>query len=176
MTSKEVSVKTAVTATVLLTVLALTGCGNSAVSTRSEPAAQAVPLSRAAYSAELQQVGSSLVAALNSLGKTSADFARIERNVPRGQAALRRAAARLAGTIPPTDARTDNANLVSGLRFFAVRLNRMRAAAARHDRGAVVAADEGIDRSRAVRAMMAAAADLQHAGYSLGELAPSNKP
>jgi len=124
---------------------------------------------------ELQQVGLSLVTALNSLGQKSSDFKRIERNVPRGQAALRHAAGRLAATTPPADARTDNARLVSGLRFFAVRLSRTRAAAARHDLQAVVAADRDLDRSLAVRATMATVADLQHKGYKLGHLAPSGK-
>ena len=79
----------------------------------------ATTLSKAAYSAELQQVGTSLVAALNTLGQKSTDFARIERNVPHGQAALRQAARRLAATTAPADARTDNRKLVSGLRSFA---------------------------------------------------------
>jgi hypothetical protein len=117
-----------------------------------------------------------LVTALNTLGQKSSDFTRIERNVPRGQVALRRAAARLGATKPPADARADNARLVNGLRFFAVRLSKLKAAAARHDLKAVVDADRAVDDSRAVRVMMAAAADLQRKGYQLGQLAPSGKP
>jgi hypothetical protein len=116
-----------------------------------------------------------LVTALNSLGQKSGDFARIEHNVPCGQAALRHTAGRLAATTAPADARTDNARLVSGLRFFAVQLSRVRAAAERHNLKAVIAADRDLDRSPAVRAMMAAAADLQRKGYKLGQLAPSSK-
>jgi hypothetical protein len=177
MTTTEAPAKTTVAATALLAVLALTGCGTSTASNQADHVTTAATaLSKAAYSAELRQVGTSLVTALNSLGQKSEDFTRIERNVPRGQAALRHAAARLAATTPPTDARTDNTKLVAGLRFFAVQLTKMRTAAARHDLKAVVAADSGLDRSPAVRAMMAAAAELQHKGYKLGQLAPSNKP
>jgi hypothetical protein len=61
------------------------------------------------------------------------------------------------------------------VRFFAIRLSRMRAGAARHDVKALVAADRDLDRSPAVRAMMAANADLQRMGYKLGQLAPSGK-
>jgi hypothetical protein len=39
----------------------------------------------------------------------------------------------------------------------------------------VVASDRSLDRSPAVKAMMAAAADLQNKGYKLGQLAPSGK-
>ncbi len=169
---------TAIATTVLLAVFTLTGCVNS--NSNSNGAASvtttATPLSRAAYSAELQQVGTSLVTALNTLGQKSSDFTRIERNVPRGQAALKRAAARLAATTPPADARADNRRLVSGLRFFAVQLTRLKDAAARRNLTAVIAADRSVDRSPAVTAMMAATADLQRKGYKVGQLAPSSKP
>src|SRR5690348_758850 len=173
MKTQVTPIKTAVAVTALLAVLALTGCGTSTASNQTANATTAsMPVSKAVYSAELQQVGTSLVTALNSLGQKSVDFTRIERNVPRGKAALRDAAARLAATAPPADARSDNKRLVSGLRFFAVQLTKMRTAAARHDLKAVVAADHDLDSSPAVRAMMAAAADLQHKGYKLGRLAP----
>ena len=162
----------------LLAALTLTGCGSSNASSNraTSETTPATTMSKAAYSAELRQVGTSLVAALNTLGQTSTDFARIERNIPHGQSALRQAARRLAATTAPADARTDNTKLVSGLRFFALRLSKMRAAAARHNLRAVTAADHDLDRSPEVSAMMAAAADLQHKGYKLGQLAPSNKP
>jgi hypothetical protein len=52
----------------------------------------------------------------------------------------------------------------------------MRAAAARRNLKAVLAADRDLDRSGAVRAMMAAVADLQRKGYRLGQLASNSKP
>jgi len=73
------------------------------------------------------------------------------------------------------DARADNAKLVSGMRAFAAQLTRMQDAASRHDLEAVVAADRAADRSPAVKAMMAAVADLRRKGYKLGRLAPSGK-
>jgi hypothetical protein len=159
--------KIALTVTTVLFVSALAACGSS----ETPPP----PLSRAAYSAELQQVGTSLVTALNSLGQRAGDYQRIETHVAVGQAALRRAAARLAASTPPMDARADNAKLVSGMRAFAAQLTSMQDAASRHDLEAVVAADRAADRSPAVKAMMAAVADLRRKGYKLGRLAPSGK-
>ena len=170
--------KTAIATTVFLTVLTLTGCARSNANsneTRSVPTT-ATSVSKTAYSAELQQVGTSLVTALNTLGQKSSDFKRIERNVPGGQAALERAAARLAATTPPPDARNDNTKLVYGLRFFAVQLTRLKDAATRHNLKAVIAADHAVDDSPAVRAMIAATTHLQHNGYKLGQLAASGKP
>lgn len=57
-----------------------------------------------------------------------------------------------------------------------MRLSKMRAAAARRNLKAVLAADRDLDRSGAVRAMMAAVADLQRKGYRLGQLASNSKP
>jgi hypothetical protein len=168
--------KTAIASTILLTVLTLTGCGSSNVSNGAESKPTTVtPLSKAAYSAELEQVGTRLVTALNTFGKKFSSFKRIETSVGRGQAALKQAAARLAATTPPADARADNATLVSGLRSFALKLTNLRDAATRRNLKAVMAADRAIDHSPAVRAMMAAVADLQHKGYKLGQLAPSGK-
>ena len=164
------------TTTVLAVVLALAGCGGSnsnsdaAMSTTTTTA-----LSKTAYSAELEQVGTSLVAALNSLGQRSSDFKRIETHVGTGETALRRAAARIAAITPPADAHADNTKLVSGMRIFATALAGLKKAAAQRDLKAVIAADRALDRSPAVRAMMAAAADLQRKGYKLGQLAPSGK-
>jgi hypothetical protein len=45
----------------------------------------------------------------------------------------------------------------------------------RHNLKAVLASDRRLDCSAAVKTMMAAAADLQHKGYKLGQLAPSSK-
>ena len=136
--------KTASIATTLLTVLALAACGGSK-STDGSTASAAQPLSKAAYSTELQQVGTSLVTALNTFGKKFSSFKRIEASVGRGQAALKQAAARLAATTPPADARADNANLVSGLRSFAAQLANLKTAATRHNRAAVTAADRNLD-------------------------------
>jgi hypothetical protein len=61
------------------------------------------------------------------------------------------------------------------MRSFAAQLATLRSAAARHNLKAVTAADRRLDRSAAVKAMMAAAADLQHKGYKLGQLAPNSK-
>jgi len=170
--------KIALVAAALLAVLTVAGCGGSKSSSHStnEAGAAAQPLSKAAYSAELQQVGRSLVAALNTLGQKPTEFKRIATNVERGQASLRQAATRLAATAPPVDARSDNAKLVYGMRYFAAQLPQLKAAAARHDLAGVIAFDRRIDRSRAIRTMMAVAADLQHKGYRLGQLAPSGKP
>ena len=100
------------TTRVLAVVLALAGCGGSSS-----------PLSKTAYSAKLQQVGTSLVAALNSLGRRSSEFKRIETHVGTGQAALRRAAARLAAVTPTRrrprrqhEARLRDARLRNGAR------------------------------------------------------------
>jgi hypothetical protein len=168
--------QTALTAATLFAILALAACGGSNSSqpgTGSTNAAQ--PLSKAAYNVELQQVGTSLVSALNTFGKKFSSFKRIETSVGRGQAALNQAAARLAATTPPANARSDNAKLVSGMRSFAAQLATLKTAASSHDLKAVTAADRSLDRSAAIRAMMAAAADLQRKGYKLGQLAPSGK-
>jgi hypothetical protein len=158
-------------ASALAAVLTLAGCGGS----HAARSTTATPLSRAAYSRELQQVGRSLVAALNSLGQRSSDFKRIETHVGTGQEGLRRAASRLAAISPPADARADNMKLVSGMRAFATALTGMKRAAASRNLKTVVAADRAVDRSPAVRAMMSAATDLQRKGYRLGQLAPSSK-
>ncbi len=170
--------KTAIATTVFLTVFTLTGCAGSKSDSNGARSVMttSTPLSKTAYSAELQQVGTSLVTALNTLGKKSSDFKKIERNVPRGQTALERAAARLAATTPPADARADTTRLISGLRYFAVQLTKLKEAAARRNLTAVIAADRSVDRSPVIRTMMAATADLQRKGYKLGQLAPSNKP
>jgi ABC-type glycerol-3-phosphate transport system substrate-binding protein len=165
-------------AALLLGVLALAACGSSTSTSHSADRSRttaAQPPSKAAYSAELQQVGTRLVTALNSFGKKFSGFKRVETSVGRGQAALNGAAARLAATTPPADARADNAKLASGLRDFAAQLTKLRTAAAHHNLQSVVAADRSLDRSPAVKAMMAAAADLQRKGYKLGQLAPSGK-
>jgi hypothetical protein len=162
----------------LLAVLALAGCGgsnSSSPSTNGSKAAAAQPLSKAAYSTELQQVGKSLVSALNTLGQKPSEFKRIENNVARGQISLRQAAARLAATTPPVDARSDNAKLIDMMRYLAAQLPKLKIAAAHHNVKAVIAFDRTLDRSPAMKAMMAAAADLQHKGYKLGQLAPSGK-
>jgi hypothetical protein len=171
--------KIALVAAALLAVPALAGCGGSKPSSdgaNGSKAAAAQPLSKAAYSAELQQVGKSLVAALNALGQQPTEFKRIATSVGLGQASLRQAAARLAATVPPADARSDNATLVHGMHYFATQLPRLKTAAENHDLEGVIAFDRRIDRSRAIRAMMAVTSDLQHKGYTLGELAPSGKP
>lgn len=161
----------------LLAVLALVGCGNSSASTHStSPSLTArAPLSKAAYSKELQQVGNTLTTALNTLGGNPGDFKRIETNVARGQAALRKGAAHLATTTPPDDARSDNAKLIDGLRYFAAQLPKLKLAAARHNAKAVTAFDQTLVRSPAIRATMAAVSDLQRKGYELGRLAPNGK-
>src|SRR2546429_9063869 len=100
------------TAATLLAVLALAACGGSKSSSQAGDGSTttvAQPLSKAAYSVELQQVGTSLVSALNTFGKKFSNFRRIETSVDRGQAALTQAAARLAAITPPADARADNA-------------------------------------------------------------------
>ena len=166
------------TAATLLAVLALAACGGTKPSSQAGDGSTttvAQPLSKADYSVELQQVGTSLVSALNTFGKKFTNFKTVERAVPRGQAALKHAAARLAAITPPADARADNAKLVSGMRSFAAQLAKLKSAAARHNLKAVLASDRRLDRSPLVRAMMAAAADLQRKGYKLGQLAPSSK-
>jgi ABC-type glycerol-3-phosphate transport system substrate-binding protein len=170
--------KIAFTATTLLAVLALAACGGSKSSSQAGDGSKTTkgqPLSKTAYSAELQQVGTSLVAALNTFGKKFSNFKRIETSVGRGQAALEHAAARLAATTPPADARADDTKLLSGMRYFATQLTKLKTAATHHNLQAVTAADGSLDRSPAVEAMMAAAADLQRKGYKLGQLAPSGK-
>jgi hypothetical protein len=170
--------KIALIVAALLAVPALAGCGGSKSTshpTNGSTAAAAQPLSKAAYSTELQQVGKSLVAALNTLGQKPSEFKRIETNVGHGQASLRQAAARLAASTPPVDARSDNAKLVYGLRYFAAQLAKLKIAAARHSVKAVIASDRNLDRSPAVKAMMAAVSDLQRKGYKLGQLAPTGK-
>jgi hypothetical protein len=166
------------TAAAFLAVPALAGCGDlsssSSSTTGSRPAALQ-PLSKAAYGTELQQVGRSLVAALNTLGQKPTEFKRIENNVGRGQASLREAAARLVATTPPLDARADNAKLVGGLRYFAAQLPKLKTAAAQHNVKGVIAFDRTLDRSPAMRATMAAASDLQRKGYKLGQLASNGK-
>ena len=168
--------KIAITAAALLAVLA--GCGGSkstSHSTNGSTAAAAQPLSKAAYSTALQQVGTSLVSALNTFGKKFSSFKRIETSVGRGQAALNQAASLLAANTPPVDARADNAKLVTGMRSFAAQLAGLKTAASHHNLKAVIAADRSLDRSPAVKAMMAAAADLERTGSKLGQLAPSGK-
>ena len=157
---------------------ALAGCGGSSSSSHpinASTTAAARSLSRSAYSDELQQVGKSLVGALNTLGQKPSEFKRIETNVARGEASVTQAAARLAASNPPVDARSDNAKLIYGLRYFAAQLPKLKLAAARHDVKAVIAFDRTVDRSPAIRATMAAASDLQRKGYKLGQLAPSGK-
>jgi hypothetical protein len=157
-------------ASTLLVALTLAACGTS------KPSSQKMqPLSKAAYSVELQHVGASLVSALNTFGKRFSNFRRIETSVDRGQTALNEAAGRLAAITPPPDARADNAKLVSGMRSFAAQLARLKSAAAQHNLKAVIASDHRLDRSPAVKAMMAAATHLQRNGYKLGQLAPSSK-
>jgi hypothetical protein len=168
--------QTALKPAALLAVLTLAACGGSNTSqpgTGSTMAPQALP--KAAYSVELQQVGTSLVSALNTFGKKFSSFNRIEAGVGRGQAALNQAARRLAAITPPANARSDNAKLISGMRSFASQLMDLKTAASRHSLKAVIAADRSLDRSPAVKVMMAAAADLQREGYKLGQLAPSGK-
>jgi hypothetical protein len=166
------------TTATLLAVLALAACGGSKSPSQAGDGSTttvAQPLSKAAYSVELQQVGTSLVSALNTFGKKFTNFKTVEKGVTLGQAALTQAAGRLAAITPPTNARADNAKLISGMRSFAAQLATLKSAAGRHNLKAVLAADRRLDRSRAVRAMMTAAADLQHKGYKLGQLAPSSK-
>ena len=170
--------KIVITATTLLAVLTLAGCGGSKSSSQAAGGSTntaASPISSAAYSIELQQVGTSLVTALNSFGKKFSSFKKIETSVGRGQAALRQGAQRLAATTPPAAARADNAKLVSGMRSFAAQLAKLSAAASHQSLKSVIAADHSLDRSSAVQEMMAAAADLQSKGYKLGQLAPSSK-
>src|SRR5439155_18181813 len=133
------------TAAALVAVLAA-GCGAAQPSSHSpaNPTATAEshhPLSKAAYSLQLQHVGKSLVAALNTLGQKPTDFKRIETNVGRGQAALKEAAARLAAITPPSDARSDNSKFVSGMRYFAAQLTKLKTAASHHNLQAVIASD-----------------------------------
>jgi hypothetical protein len=171
-------VKIAITATMLLAVLMLAACGGSKSASQGASRSTntaASPISKAAYIIELQRVGTSLVTALNSFGKKFSSFKKIEASVGRGQAALRQAAQRLAATTPPAAARADNAKLVSGMRYFAAQLAKLRAAASQQSLKSVIAADRSLDRSPAVQEMMAAAADLQAKGYKLGQLAPSSK-
>jgi hypothetical protein len=176
MTTKQTSRKVAFTAAALIAALTLAACGSSdSHSHAAKSTTTTKPLSKTAYSTKLQQVGTILVPALNGLGQKSSDFKRIETHVGTGQAALRRAAAHLEVIMPPADARADNQTLAIGMRAFAAQLTQMRKAAAQRNLKAVITADHAIDRSPAVRAMMAAAADLQHKGYKLGQLAPSNK-
>jgi hypothetical protein len=168
--------QTALKAAALLAVLTLAACGGSNSSQPGEGSTTAAqPLSKAAYSVELQQVGTSLVSALNTFGKKFTSFKTVAKGVRRGQAALNQAAARLAAITPPANARSDNAKLVSGLRSFAAQLVKLKTAASHHNLKAVIASDRSLDRSPAIKAMMAAAADLQRKGYKLGQLAPSGK-
>jgi hypothetical protein len=168
--------QTAFKAATLFAVVALAACGGSNSSRSGQGSTTAAqPLSKAAYSVELQQVGTSLVSALNTFGKKFSSFKRIETSVGRGQAALNEAAARLAAITPPVNARSDNAKLVAGMRSFAAQLVKLKTAASHRKLTAVIAADRSLDRSPAVRAMMAAAADLQRKGYKPGQLAPSGK-
>jgi hypothetical protein len=176
MTTKQTSLKRAFGAAALLTAaLTLAGCGGSDSNSPAARSTTIKPISESAYSTKLQQIGAILVPALNSLGQKSSDFKRIETHVGTGQAALRRAAGYLAVITPPAAARADNRTLATGMRAFAAQLTQLRKAAARRNLKAVIAADDAIDRSPAIKAMMAAAADLQHKGYKLGQLAPSNK-
>src|SRR5437588_537264 len=83
------------TTATLLAVLALAACGGSKSPSQAgdgPTTTVAQPLSKAAYSVELQRVGTSLVSALNTFGKKFTNFKTVEKGVTRGQAALTQAA------------------------------------------------------------------------------------
>jgi len=76
--------QTAFKAATLFAVVALAACGGSNSSRSGEGSTTAAqPLSKAVYSVDLQQVGTSLVSALNTFGKKFSSFKRIEMSVGR---------------------------------------------------------------------------------------------
>jgi hypothetical protein len=155
------------------TLTAVTLIAASGAATTSASASH--PVSKAAYSAELQQIGTTLMTTLNRLGENNHAFARIEKNVARGRSALEQAATRLDRTTPPLDARADNTTIALGLRYFATALAQLKTDAARHDVHAISVFEPTLERSPAIKPMLRAIIDLQKKGYKVGQLAPDTR-
>jgi len=141
---------------VCLCLLVFAGCGSSAKT-----------VSKAAYQAELQKLGTDLTDAGSALGK-AIDTATFNRNVQTLQDHLRAASHELRGLRPPQNVRSVNDKLAKALREFADVLEPVKEAR----RQSIVKARDAlaaVGRSSAVKDGRAAIEELKRKGYDVGE-------
>ena len=91
--------------------------------------------------------------------------------VAEAQTELRRAAADLDKTKPPSDVEKENKQLLEGMRDYADDLDELRQAAERNDAAGVQKFNQAIAQNAAVRQMAEAAEEMKFEGYDLGPIA-----
>jgi len=91
--------------------------------------------------------------------------------VAEAQTELRRAAADLDKTKPPSDVEKENKQLLEGMRDYADDLDELRQAAERNDAAGVQKFNQAIAQNASVRQMAEAAEEMKFEGYDLGPIA-----
>lgn len=148
------AVRKVATVAVVGTALVLAGCGGGG-------GGGGGTLSKSDYQTKLRSVGKDL-SSLSTAATGSSPKSRFEKL----RSALNKAADNLSNVTPPSDAKKDNDELVSGLRDLSNELKPIEDAAAKKDKTAFAQALSGLQSASGVKKIQHATSDLRSKGYN----------